>query len=223
MHLVERSYFKCALRKASLTTVAALATLALTVDLASARGGARGGRVGVRAGGVTMHAGATSDQTGTRSPQQSRDPPAATQLSTGGVNLLTFIESTLPPAPPTAPAATSISAVAGPAAELPAVAPLSQPVAVTNFGRGGTATSLSPYYSSSAPTTEGGFATSPSLAAPSLPGGGGGTLEDCMHFWDRETHMSKVEWRAACQRSLHRLDDVTKELARKPIPPKPER
>jgi hypothetical protein len=27
-----------------------------------------------------------------------------------------------------------------------------------------------------------------------------------MGFWDRGTHMSKVEWRAACTRTLDRLD-----------------
>jgi hypothetical protein len=47
---------------------------------------------------------------------------------------------------------------------------------------------------------------SPSESAPSVPGGGGDTLQACMGFWDRGTHMSKVEWRAACTRTLNRLD-----------------
>jgi hypothetical protein len=34
-----------------------------------------------------------------------------------------------------------------------------------------------------------------------------------MRFWDRATHMSKSEWQAACERSLHRLDSVARELA----------
>jgi hypothetical protein len=49
---------------------------------------------------------------------------------------------------------------------------------------------------------------SSSEAAPSAPGGGGSTLADCMKFWDRETHMTKSEWRAACERSQHRLDNL---------------
>jgi hypothetical protein len=34
-----------------------------------------------------------------------------------------------------------------------------------------------------------------------------------MGFWEKATHMSKSEWQAACQRSLHRLDSVAHELA----------
>jgi hypothetical protein len=29
-----------------------------------------------------------------------------------------------------------------------------------------------------------------------------------MGFWDSATHMSKTEWRAACQRVQHRLDNL---------------
>jgi hypothetical protein len=49
---------------------------------------------------------------------------------------------------------------------------------------------------------------SPSQAAPSLPGGGGKTLQDCMGFWDKATHMSKQQWRAACQRTLNRIENL---------------
>jgi hypothetical protein len=49
---------------------------------------------------------------------------------------------------------------------------------------------------------------SPSEAAPSKPGGGGKSLADCMGFWDAATHMSKVEWRAACKRSMKEFPDV---------------
>jgi len=31
---------------------------------------------------------------------------------------------------------------------------------------------------------------------------GGETLADCMGFWDRGTHMSKAEWKAACLRTM---------------------
>jgi hypothetical protein len=49
---------------------------------------------------------------------------------------------------------------------------------------------------------------SPSEAAPSTPGGGGKTVAECMGFWESATHMSKQEWRAACQRVQHRLDNL---------------
>jgi hypothetical protein len=53
---------------------------------------------------------------------------------------------------------------------------------------------------------QGSLALSPgSEAAPSAPGGGGKTLNDCMGFWEPATHMSKQEWKAACQRTLGRL------------------
>ena len=56
--------------------------------------------------------------------------------------------------------------------------------------------------------------TSPSKSAQSTPGGGGKTLSDCMGFWDSATHMSKREWRAACQRVQHRLDNLRVENAK---------
>jgi hypothetical protein len=34
-----------------------------------------------------------------------------------------------------------------------------------------------------------------------------------MRFWEKATHMSKSEWQAACVRSQHRLDSVSRELA----------
>jgi hypothetical protein len=42
--------------------------------------------------------------------------------------------------------------------------------------------------------------------APSALGGGGKGVQDCMGFWDKGTHMSKAEWRAACLRIQHRID-----------------
>jgi hypothetical protein len=41
-----------------------------------------------------------------------------------------------------------------------------------------------------------------------VPGGGREGLQACMEFWDRETHMTKAEWKTSCQRSIHRLDGV---------------
>jgi hypothetical protein len=46
---------------------------------------------------------------------------------------------------------------------------------------------------------------SPSEGVQSAPGGGGNTLQDCMNFWDSGTHMSKAEWRTACQRVQRRI------------------
>jgi hypothetical protein len=49
---------------------------------------------------------------------------------------------------------------------------------------------------------------SPSLNAPSVAGGGGKTLHDCLTFWEPATHMSKVEWRDACKRSVEEVPSV---------------
>jgi len=40
------------------------------------------------------------------------------------------------------------------------------------------------------------------LSPAGAQGGGGKTLADCMGFWDRETHMTKAEWKAACLRTM---------------------
>jgi hypothetical protein len=32
------------------------------------------------------------------------------------------------------------------------------------------------------------------------------TLDDCVGYWDAQTHMSKTEWRAACSRTLNGTD-----------------
>jgi hypothetical protein len=34
-----------------------------------------------------------------------------------------------------------------------------------------------------------------------------------MNFWDRGTHMSKQQWRAACKRTLNRLENLKVEAA----------
>jgi hypothetical protein len=41
-----------------------------------------------------------------------------------------------------------------------------------------------------------------------------------MGFWDRETHMSKSEWRGACERSAHRLDNLKVDDVRLGLPKK---
>jgi len=32
-----------------------------------------------------------------------------------------------------------------------------------------------------------------------------------MNFWDRGTHMSKQQWRAACKRTLNRIENLKAE------------
>jgi hypothetical protein len=32
------------------------------------------------------------------------------------------------------------------------------------------------------------------------------TLDDCMGYWDAQTHMSRTEWRQACRRTLNGTD-----------------
>jgi hypothetical protein len=94
------------------------------------------------------------------------------------------------PIPP-APAPTPPPEIAAPAPELAPIAPLS-PQLDTQFSTGGV-------------VQQPNMALSPG-ASPSTPGGGGDTLADCMGMWDAGTHMSKVEWREACARTLNGLD-----------------
>ena len=63
-----------------------------------------------------------------------------------------------------------------------------------------------PAASSGGSARQGSLALSPgSETNPSAPGGGGKTLADCMGFWEPATHMTKQEWRGACQRTIGRL------------------
>jgi len=57
----------------------------------------------------------------------------------------------------------------------------------------------------SSPTSS---STSPTEAAPSTAGGGGKSLQDCMAYWDRDTHLTKADWKAACARSINRLANL---------------
>jgi hypothetical protein len=104
---------------------------------------------------------------------------------------------------PTNPAATTPAKPPTPALA-PPITPLSPPASLspqitTTPLSGGIATRVP----SASPSS-----TSPSEASPSAPGGGGRTLADCVRFWDPATHMTKSEWKAACQRSLTRLDTL---------------
>jgi hypothetical protein len=96
------------------------------------------------------------------------------------------------------------SAVGAPATSVTPIAPLSAPLTTTTSVSGGTTGTTRTDVL--APPTSG--STSPSQNIPSVAGGGGRTLEDCVRFWDAATHMTKSEWRAACERSQHRLDGI---------------
>ena len=87
------------------------------------------------------------------------------------------------------------------------VAPLS-PQLPTQFATGGALQQPNLALSPGIPSSPGNSSASPSESAPSAPGGGGKTLADCMRFWDRETHMTKAEWRAACQRTMQEYPSV---------------
>ena len=112
---------------------------------------------------------------------------------------------------PSAPAAQSLptpststpGALATPAPQVPGIAPLS-PQLSTQFSSGGVPPAAQSGGGSGLALSPG----SPSQTAPSAPGGGGKSLADCMGFWDRETHMTKAEWRVACQRTLQEYPTV---------------
>jgi hypothetical protein len=90
------------------------------------------------------------------------------------------------------------STLPNPMPPIPSVAPLSPQLPTTQSTAGGTARQDTSGSSSGAGGTS-------SEATPSVPGGGGKTLADCMSFWEPATHMTKAEWRRACQRTLNRL------------------
>ena len=177
-------------RRAGLVFLCAGLVVAAIADTADARGG-RGGRARARLGGALV--------------RPASDPPAATvtpqAVTTRGrltPAALSAINSTsaLPPPPQTTPQQTPASAIAAPQTPVPAIAPLSQQITPQTLTAGGAARTDSASPSSSSPTE----------AAPSIAGGGGKSLADCLGFWEPATHMSKSEWRAACQRSQNRLN-----------------
>jgi hypothetical protein len=105
---------------------------------------------------------------------------------------------------PTAPTTTTTppaSVIGTPMTRPSAIAPLSPQQVTTTPVSGGTVRNdklASPTASS----------ISPSESAQSTAGGGGWGLKACMGYWDRGTHMTKSEWRGACERSARRLDNL---------------
>jgi len=131
-------------------------------------------------------------QAAPQSPSQSQTAAAAAAaVAAAGPQSMTIPTTPLPP-----------SAIRTPAPQESAIAPLSPSPAQIIDSSGGSATTTSSSTAISS-TTSG---VSPSQSAPSAPGGGGDTVQACMGFWDAGTHMSKVEWRAACARTQNRLD-----------------
>jgi hypothetical protein len=131
-------------------------------------------------------------------------PPTGVSGSSGATGSASASSSaaatTITIAPPSAPPdrVTPPSAIAAPMTDIAPVAPLSSQLQ-TQFATGGVVQpnlALSP------------GSASPSESAPSAPGGGGKSLADCMGFWDRATHMTKVEWKAACLRTMQTYPSV---------------
>ena len=186
------------LRHLCLAAAAATLTIPALPQAADARGGSHSGTVGrmrmasphvPMSHALALHAAQSSSgkQAGPQPPSQSQAAAAAAAAAT--TQSAPIPTSSLPP-----------SAIAAPATQAPAIAPLSAGPnqIIDSSGGGPVRTDLT---ASSAASS-----ASPSESAPSTPGGGGDTLQACMGFWDSGTHMSKVEWRAACTRTLNRID-----------------
>jgi len=133
-----------------------------------------------------------------------QDPVAQTLAAGTASNAGTSSSSSRPkgggsaPAPTTPPAPAPSSVIGTPAQRQQPLAPLSSPVTTTTLTAGGSSRTDSATPSS----------TSPSESAQSIAGGGGKTLQSCIDFWDPQTHMSKAEWKGACSRSQHRLENL---------------
>jgi len=128
-------------------------------------------------------------------------PRPSTTLSSPAASLSRSVGVTTAPSLPSA--TTSPSAVIG--------TPLNQlNLGNTRLDQGG-ATSLTTPVGPlpPAPTTNTTF-TSGGSSGVSLQGGGRDTLEGCISFWDRATHMTKGEWKTACQRSIVHREEIQK-------------
>jgi len=165
----------------------ALGALMLLPGTSQAKGGHSHSRSQARAAATqdpvaqTLAAGTTSSNAGTSS--RSSHPKAGGTTATA-------------PAQRAAPAPSSV--IGTPAQRQQPLAPLSSPVTTTTLTAGGSSRTDSATPSS----------TSPSESAQSIAGGGGKTLQSCIDFWDPQTHMSKAEWKGACSRSQHRLENL---------------
>lgn len=158
-----------------------------------------GGRGGVQA--APSVGAPLSAPTGRRAPSALASQPGRPGRSfSPGTD--TDLPTTPPPSPPPAPAPGNAATLQSPAPEAPAVAPLPQqlPTAISGGGE--------PPANSMALSPGGTLTSSPTEAEPSRPGGGGKSLADCMRFWEPATHMTKVQWRAACLRTMQEYPSV---------------
>ena len=168
-------------------TAAAVLAVTLSIGMADARGGGHGG---------FTHASPAMPTIAPMHPARPMPPPKGGGGSTTSAASVPSSVGFATVAPPTMPP----SAIGTPMERVPDIAPLS-PQLPEQFATGGTTNgtlALSP----------GAASGSPSESAPSAPGGGGKTLHDCMGFWDRATHMTKAEWKAACLRTMEEFPDV---------------
>lgn len=182
-------------------SIAAL-MLAATAGAAGAQSGSSG-----PSGSGTRGASPSAPPATTSQPRATNPAPGNSQLS----NPATGLPGTRPDAatglPGTRPGGTSTNpsqqlapglpppaATVQPAPQQDSVSPLSPQVPPPAAFSGGSA-------------RQGSLALSPgSETSPSAPGGGGKTLADCMGFWELATHMTKQEWKGACQRTIGRLN-----------------
>jgi hypothetical protein len=76
-------------------------------------------------------------------------------------------------------------------------------VPLSGFAQASPAGANIPAPTSPAPLTNGALSLSGTWAPTTVPFevGPRETLAQCMGYWDSGTHMSKVEWRRACQRT----------------------
>jgi hypothetical protein len=176
--------------------IATALALTLLAGTAHARGGGHGGGIAHPAPAASVVSAGQSTSMHQPKPMPPSKTPGGSMppVTSSGV-------SSVSPVPPPAPtAAMPPSEIGTPMERVPDIAPLS-PQLPTQFATGGTTQgtlALSPGSSSS----------SPSESAPSAPGGGGKTLAACMGFWDKATHMTKAEWKAACLRTMAEFPDV---------------
>jgi hypothetical protein len=145
-------------------------------------------------------------QRGSSGATSSRGTVAPSSRSgTTSPSLGTLGSTGVPTSPSTPGTSATGSQVAPPAPTIAPIAPLS-PSLSTQFSSGGTV------QGGGSTGSSGGLAlspgASPSQSAPSQPGGGGKSLQDCMGFWDRDTHMTKAEWRAACRRTMQEYPTI---------------
>jgi hypothetical protein len=180
----------------------ALATVALSL-FSTASADAKGGHSGRGRGGVVSPAVQPTSKAVTGDPPAPRAVSAVTAPTVSTVTAPTV--STGTPAATTPGANIPVSSLnAAIALPTPAAAPVPTPASVITAPaqQVGVVAPLSPLAPVQTDLTTGGS------SGVSLPGGGRQGLQACMEFWDRETHMTKAEWKVSCQRSIQRMDSV---------------